>query len=487
MNQREFEYCNPVQPALDPRLGELGRRDFLFGLGSGVGALALSSLLHRDGTLRAEQIPADVGPVSVKRPQIRAKAKSCIFLFMAGAPSQMDTFDPKPKLDRLHGKPVTRIYGSYEKRLYVGGPFKFSKYGQSGIEVSEIFPHLANCVDDMAILRSMHTSVEAHTTATFFMNTGEAIPGSPSVGSWVIYGLGSENENLPSFVVLPDQRGGVFGGAMNWSNAYLPAACQGTLLNPVGPPIVDLLPAVETSRRQQRDNLTLLNQLNEEYLDTNPRNRDLLGRMRNYELAFRMQDAVPEALDIDRETGKTRELYGLNEKITEPMGRKCLMARRLVEHGVRFTQIYCSGWDSHENIAKEHRQRGEEIDRPVAALIQDLRQRGLLDETLIVWGGEFGRTADNSMNFFRSNPGRDHNKEAMIFWMAGGGVKGGTVVGATDELGIKAVENVYHTHDLHATILRLMGLDDMELTYYHAGRFKRLTDLGGKTINEVIV
>jgi hypothetical protein len=486
MFKREFEFCDRVQPAADPRLGELGRRDFLFRYGSGVGALALSSMLHREGWLSAAENSSPEKPLAPKPPHLPPKAKACIFMFMAGAPSQMDTFDPKPKLAQLHGKPVTRIYGSYEKRMYVRSPFEFAQYGQSGIEVSEIFPNLASCVDDMAILRSMHTSVEAHTTATFFMNTGEPIPGSPSLGSWVIYGLGTENENLPAFVVLPDERGGVFGGGMNWSNAYLPAVCQGTLFNPVGPPIVDLLPAQGVTRRQQRDNLTLLNQLNEEYLDSNPRNRDLLGRMRNYELAFRMQDAIPEAIDIDRETRKTRELYGLDGKVTEKMGRKCLMARRLVERGVRFIQIYCQGWDSHENIAKEHRRRGEEIDRPVAALIQDLQQRGLLDETLIVWGGEFGRTADNSMNFFRSNPGRDHNKEAMVFWMAGGGVKGGTVVGATDELGVKAVENVYHTHDLHATILRLMGLDDMELTYYHAGRFKRLTDLGGETIDEVI-
>jgi len=462
----------------------VGRRDFLYGTSTGVGALALTSMLQRDGLLASTESNTSSG-LAPRSAHLPARAKSCIFLFMAGAPSQMDTFDPKPKLNKLHGQPVTRVYGSLEKRMYVACPFKFRKYGESGIEVSEIFPNLAKCVDDMAILRSLHTSVEAHTTATFFMNTGVPIPGSPSVGSWVAYGLGTENENVPGFVVLPDTRGGVFGGAMNWSNAFLPTECQGTLLNPVGPPIVDLQPA-GISRRRQYDNLRLLNDLNEQQLDAHPHNRDLLGRMRQYELAFRMQMAVPDALDIDQESTQTRELYGVDVPISEPMGRKCLMARRLVERGVRFVQIYCNRWDSHENIAKEHRRCGAETDVPMAGLLTDLKQRGLLDETLVVWGGEFGRTADNSMNFFRTNPGRDHNKEAMIVWMAGGGVGGGRVIGATDELGIKSVENSYHMHDLHATILRQMGLDDMELTYYHSGRFKRLTDLGGKIIREAV-
>ena len=484
MTKGEFEFCQQ-NVGSSSHNGEIDRRDLLFRFGSGLGAIALTDALRRDGRLTAADALAE-NPLAAKPPHFLPRAKACIFLFMAGAPSQMDTFDPKPALNRYHGKPVTRIYGSYEKRLFVKSPFKFARHGESGTAVSEIFPRLANCVDDMAILRSLHTSVEAHTTATFFMNTGEAIPGSPSLGSWVIYGLGSENENLPAFVVLPDERGGVFGGAMNWSNAYLPAATQGTLMNPIGPPIVDLVPGYQITRRQQRDNLRLLNRLNERYLTSNARNQNLLGRMRNYELAFRMQDTVPEALDVSRETAATQQLYGLDDVVTQPMGRKCLMARRMVERGVRFLQIYCRGWDSHENIAREHRSRGAEIDHPVAGLIQDLRQRGMLDETLIVWCGEFGRTADNSMNFFRSNPGRDHNKEAMICWLAGGGVKGGTVVGSTDELGKKAVEDVYHTHDLHATILHLMGLSDMDLTYYHGGRFKRLTDLGGRTIDELI-
>ena len=483
MRKGEFEFCNQVE-RVDPRLGEIGRRDFVYRFGKGLGSLALSSLLYSDGRLAAAARSAN--PLLPKKPHFTPKAKSCIFMFMQGAPSQMDTFDPKPKLNELHGKPILRKYGSLEKRMYVGSPFKFKRHGQSGIEMSDMFTELGTCADDIAVVRAMHTSSQAHTTATFFMNTGVTIPGSPSVGAWTVFGLGTENQNLPAFVVLPDTRTRIFGGPINWANGYLPAATQGTLLNSEGDPIVDLSPPAEVTTRRQEKNLELLNQLNAPYLDVHPRNPNLLARMRNYELAFRMQAAVPESLDLDSEPRKIREMYGLDNKISEPMARKCLMARRLVERGVRFVQIYCSGWDSHENIAGEHKKRGMETDRPIAALLKDLKQRGLFDETLVVWGGEFGRTADNTMDFFRTGPGRDHNKNAMVMWLAGAGIKGGTVVGETDELGIKCVEDVYHTHDLHATMLRLMGLDDMRLTYYHSGRFKRLTDLGGKQIKEIL-
>ncbi|MSO21794.1 MAG: DUF1501 domain-containing protein [Acidobacteria bacterium] len=483
MRKGEFEFCRNVEQP-DPRLGEVGRRDFLYRFGKGLGSMALSSLLYRDGSLAANSNLGD--SLAVKPSHFPAKAKSCIFLFMSGAPSQMDTFDPKPKLAELHGKPIVRKYGGLEKRIYVGSPFKFSRHGKSGMEISEIFPHLAGCADDIAVVRAMHTSSEAHTTATFFMNTGEAIPGSPSMGAWAAYGLGTENQNLPAFVVLPDTRGGVFGGAINWASGYLPAYYQGTLLNSVGDPIVDLKPPAGVTAQRQKKNIALLNELNESFLDAQPRNPHLLARMKNYELAFRMQTAVPSSLDMSQEPETIREMYGLNNKVSEPMARKCLMARRLVERGVRFVQVYCQGWDSHENIAGEHKKRGLETDKPIAALLKDLKQRGLLDQTLVVWGGEFGRTADNTMDFFRTGPGRDHNKDAMVMWLAGAGIKGGTVVGETDELGIKCVENVYHTHDLHATMLHLMGLDHMRLTYYHSGRFKRLTDLGGNMIKEIL-
>ena len=484
MAKGEFEFCgNVMRP--DPRDGEIGRRDFLHRFGQGVGSIALTSLLARDGLLAAEG--GGEVPLAPKKSHVPAKAKSVIFLFMSGAPGQMDTFDPKPKLRQLHGQPITRKYGSLEKRIYVGSPFEFARHGKSGMEISEIFPHLAKRADDIAVVRAMHTGSEAHTTATFFMNTGVTIPGSPSMGAWTVFGLGTENQNLPAFVVLPDLRGGVFGGSINWSSGYMPAYYQGTLINSVGDPIVDLQPPEGVTKEQQQRDLTLLNELNASQLNSQPRNPHLLTRMKNYELAFRMQTAVPECLDLGKESEATRELYGLDDKQTEPMARKCLMARRLVERGVRFVQIYSDGWDSHENIAREHRNRGLETDKPVAALLTDLKQRGLLDQTLVVWGGEFGRTADNSMDFFRSGPGRDHNQNAMVMWMAGAGIKGGTVVGETDELGITCAENVYHTHDMHATMLRLMGLDDMRLTYYHSGRFKRLTDLGGKLIKEVMV
>ena len=477
--------CQDVESSPDPRLGELGRRDFIYRFGRGLGSVALSSLLCQEGLL--SKVEASSNPLAPKPPHLPGKAKSCIFLFMFGGPSQMDTFDPKPALAQYHGTPVNRIYGTMEKRIYVGSPFKFSRHGKSGMEISEIFPHLATCADDTALVRSMHTDSSSHPVGSFLMNTGLPIPGGPSLGSWVVHGLGTENQNLPAFVVLPDKRRGIEGGAVNYANSYLPAVSQGTLLSAEGLPIVDIKPPKGVTSQQQQANLSLLNRLNQRLLTTHPSNRDLLGRMRNYELAFRMQFAVPETLDIDQEPESIKNLYGLNDNMSEHMARKCLMARRLVENGVRFVQIYCDGWDSHENIAVEHRNRGLETDKPVAGLLKDLKQRGLLDETLVVWCGEMGRTADNSMSFFRSNPGRDHNKDAMIMWFAGAGIKGGTVVGATDELGIKAVEDVYHLHDLHATILHCLGLDDMQLTYYHAGRFKRLTDLGGRLIKQILV
>ena len=472
-----------------PLGGEMGRRDLLYRFGRGLGSVALSSLLLRDGFLSAATVAAG-DQLAAKQQHFPAKAKSCISLFMYGGPSQMDTFDPKPALTKFHGTPVTRVYagggnGAHrEERLYVGSPFKFRKCGQSGIEVSDMFPHLGECVDDMAILRSMYTDSEIHPMATFQMNTGVVLPGSPSMGAWIVQGLGTENQDLPAFVVLSG--GGVWSGAVNWSNGYLPALTQGTLFNATGSPISDLKPQADVMPEQQKANIELLNQLNEPYLVSDPANGDLVARMKNYELAFRMQTAVPEAANLDSEPAHIKELYGLNDKITEPMGQRCLLARRLVERGVRHVQIYSHGWDSHDRLAEGHRRRGQETDKPIAALIKDLKQRGLLDQTLVCWGGEFGRTPDNHKGFFATYPGRDHNKHAMLMWFAGGGVKGGTVVGATDETGLKAAENRYHLHDVHATILRLMGLDDMRLTYYHSGRFKRLTDLGGRTIKEMI-
>ncbi len=478
------EFCNRVEMP-DPRLGEVGRRDFLFRLGKGLGSIALSSLLWEEGLFGASA--AANNPLAVRAPHHSGKAKSCIFLFMAGGPSQMDTFDPKPALTKYHGTVCSQ--GSQPRAssnlLYVGSPFKFAKYGQCGMEVSEMFPHLATCVDDMAVVRSLYTDSDAHSTGAFLLNTGQPIPGSPSLGSWVTYGLGTENQDLPAFVVLPI-KSSLF-GTQNWANGYLPPIYQGTPLNTEGTPIVDLQPPEGMTPERQKANIELLNQFNEPYLEGNPLQGDLWARMKNYELAFRMQRTVPEALDVEAEPESTKELYGLNDEVSQEMGRKCLMARRLVERGVRFVEIYSSGWDSHFDLAVQHKKRGEETDRPIAGLLKDLKQRGLLEETLVVWGGEFGRTPQALRQYFWSGiPGREHNRTAMLMWFAGGGVKGGTVVGATDELGEKAVEKPYHLNDLHATILHLMGLDDMRLTYYHAGRFKRLTDLGGHLIQEMI-
>ncbi|MEE3370391.1 MAG: DUF1501 domain-containing protein [Planctomycetota bacterium] len=465
----------------------LERREFLYGLGQGIGSVALSSMLLQDQYLSAAE-PAD--PLQVKAPHRTPRAKSVIFLFMYGGPSQMDTFDPKPVLQRYHGKPVTRIYGgggngdNREERLYVGTPFRFKQHGQCGQPVSELFPNLATCVDNMAFLRSMHVDSAIHPMASFQMNLGTLLPGSPSMGSWVLYGLGTENRDLPGFVVLADR--GLWSGAVNYSNGFLPAQTQGTLLNPSGGGIADLQPPEGVTRGSQQASIDLLNDLNRPYLSSDPQNTDLVARMRNYELAFRMQSAVPEAMDLGRETAAVRDLYGLDHKVTQPMGERCLMARRLVERGVRFVQVYSHGWDSHDRIAQHHRRRAQETDRPIAGLIKDLKQRGLLDDTLIVWCGEFGRTPDNHKGFFATYPGRDHNKEGMIAWFAGGGIRPGTTVGSTDEFGLRAAENGCHLHDMHATILHMLGLNDMDLTYYHGGRFKRLTDLGGQVIQELI-
>lgn len=467
-------------PANTP-LGELSRRDLLCRMGRGLGSVALSSLLFNDRCLG----DTSADPLAAKPPHHPARARACIFLFMYGGPSQFDTFDPKPALKKYHGTRLKRIHSNRtEERIYVASPFQFKRYGQSGIEVSELFPHLAGGVDDIAILRSMYVDSDVHPNGVFQMNTGVLLPGAPSLGSWIVYGLGTENQNLPAFVVMSNEA--VYSGASNWSNGYLPAATQGTLFQSTGEPVADLKPPPGMTRQRQEAAIDLLRDLNEPYVRQNPGNSELLARMKNYELAFRMQMSVPEATSIESEPESIKELYGLNEKVTEPIGRQCLLARRLVERGVRFVQIYSHGWDSHDRLALQHSQHALETDRPIAGLLKDLKQRGLLDQTLVVWGGEFGRSPDNEKGFFSTYPGRDHNRDAMVMWFAGGGIKGGTVVGATDELGFKAVEDRCHLHDVHATILSLMGLDDMRLTYYHAGRFKRLTDLGGRVVRQLV-
>lgn len=468
------------------------RRQFLYRSLTGVGGTALLHLLNRDLTA-APRIEGN--PLAPKKPHVPAKAKSCIFLTMLGGVSQVDTFDPKPALSKFDNTVMdwskekrTDQANLYAKpRLILGSPFKFQKYGQCGMDVSELFPHTATCVDDMAFVRSVQAENGNHPAAVFLMDTGSVIPGNPSMGAWVTFGLGSENQSLPGFVVLPDFRSMPFSGSQQWGSGFLPAAFQGTMLRWKGDPIQDLAPPKDVTTPMQHAELELLRSYNQEYLGRHFTNPDLQGRIDAYELAYRMQAEVPGVLDFNKESAATRELYGLNDATTESFGKRCLMARQLVEKGVRFVQLYTpsQSWDSHTELEKRHRSNARETDQPIAALLKDLKQRGLLDSTLVVWMGEFGRTPDCPADL-RDKAGRDHNTRAMTIWFAGGGSKPGALVGATDDLGHKAISDIYRMRDVHATVLRLMGLDDMRLTYYHAGRNMRLTDTGGRVIQQAI-
>ncbi|MBL8294850.1 MAG: DUF1501 domain-containing protein [Bryobacterales bacterium] len=463
---------------------ELARRRFLYQSLTGCGALALADLARA------------ASPLLPRQPHHESKAKACIFLTMLGGVSQMDSFDPKPALAKHHGTPMdwskekaTDQVSLFAKpRFFVGSPFQFAQYGQSGRHVSELFPHIATCVDDLAFVRSIQTENGNHPAAVFLMNTGSVIPGNPSVGAWVTYGLGSANQNLPGFVVLPDFRSIPFSGSQQWGPGFLPAAFQGTMLRWKGDPIQDLTPPPGVTAEAQQQQRDVLRALNNEHAARHATNPDLAGRIDAYELAFRMQTEVPGALDMARESPATLDLYGVNDANTESFGKRCLMARQLVEKGVRFVQLYTpsQSWDSHTEIEKRHRQNALETDKPIAALIKDLKQRGLLDSTLIVWMGEFGRTPDCPSDVFAEKAGRDHNTRAMTIFFAGGGVKPGAIVGETDDLGFKAVTHIYRMRDVHATVLHLMGLSDLKLTYYHAGRNMRLTDTGGRPIREIL-
>jgi hypothetical protein len=479
------------------------RRDFLFRSGGGVSGLALAYLLNRDQLLAAEAAdtsacaaaPIGFNPYAPKPPHFKPRATAVISLFMSGGVSAVDTFDPKPALTRYAGQPLDgKVAGDVIVRQGHPGPlmpspFAFKKYGQSGIEVSEIFPAIASLVDDIAFVRSVHGQSNDHVQATYEMQMGQTRMGFPSLGSWVTYGLGSENTSLPAYVVIHDGRGGPIGGVTDWSSGFLPASYQGTLFRATGDPIVDLRPPASVSPEQQRARLDLLAKLNEIDMQQYPGNSDLAARISSYELAFRMQGCAPEALDVTRESEATRKLYGLDDKITEPFGRQCLMARRLVEHGVRFVQLFHGGmgnqnvdtWDAHGDVRANHSQHAAESDRPIAGLLTDLKARGLLDSTLVIWHGEFGR-----MPISQRGVGRDHNPGAMTIWMAGAGIKGGQAIGASDEFGYKAAEQPVSYHDLHATILHLMGIDHTKLTYKFNGRNMRLTDVYGVPIKQIV-
>ncbi|MEW4564628.1 DUF1501 domain-containing protein [Bremerella sp. JC770] len=458
------------------------RREFLYGLGATLGSVAFSSLLA------AEEDQAAVG-LAPRKGHLPAKAKNCIFLTMEGGPSHIDTFDPKPKLDQLHLKEFTRSGEQKSamesgKRYYVQSPFKFKKVGQSGADMAENWQHLAGVADEICFFRGCQVDSVNHPTAMYQLNCGNRFGGDPGVGAWVNYGLGSENQNLPGFIVLPEVSYPQ-GGAANWSNGYLPAQFQGTPLRPKGSPILDLFPPSGITAEHQRKNLDLIAKLNQQHQQRHAYHDELGARMESYELAFRMQMQVPGVLDLKQEPQETLDLYGVGKEPTDSFGRKCLLARKLVQQGVRFVQLYHGSWDSHDYIERAHGNLVGAVDQPIAALIADLKRTGLLDETLIVWCGEFGRTPDNGVRGGTAY-GRDHNPHAMTYWLAGGGVNAGHTIGATDETGMEAVENVAHIRDFHVTLLRLLGLDDNKLTYYHAGRFKQLSQFGGKVIPELM-
>ena len=474
----------------------VNRRDWSLGLGSSLGMIALSALL-RDDPLRAseegraEKAEPDSEKLTMKERSghFSVKAKRCIFLMMEGGPSHIDTFDPKPKLNDLHlsrfqrrGKQKSAMESG--TRYFVQSPFKFGRHGESGASMASNWANLKDVADELCFYRGCQVDSVNHPTAMYQMNCGNQFGGDPGIGAWVTYGLGSVNQNLPGYVVLPEVSFPQ-GGAANWSNGYLPTSFQGTPLRPKGSPILDLQPQLGMGGDRQRDNLDLLNQINSRHALLNPQHQELLARLENYELAYRMQSEIPATLDIAAESKKTLDAYGVGEAATDSFGRKCLLARKLVEKGVRFVQLYNGSWDSHDYIERAHGNLVKGVDQPITALIKDLKSRGLLESTLVVWCGEFGRSPDNGVRGGTAY-GRDHNPSAMTIWMAGGGCKAGHTIGATDETGAEAVEEVHHVRDFHVTLLRLMGLDDNQLTFYHAGRHKQLSQFGGKVIEPLI-
>ena len=467
----------PLQPsAFSPHPS---RRSFLYGLGSSLGALALTDALAAEEKQQA-------GPLAPKKQMVPAKAKACIMLFMEGGPSQVDTFDPKPKLTELHVTESKRTKGlATGKRFYVGSPFKSRKAGEAGIDMSEPWQHLAGVADELCVYRGCQAESLNHPEALLHMNTGSRLGGDPGLGAWTTYGLGSENQNLPGYVVMTELALPQAGPA-NWTNGFLPAFYQGTRLRSNGSPILDLNPPGFKSRAHQRKALDQLAKLNAAHAARHPEHADLAARMESYELAYRMQTAVPGVVDIKSEPEHIQKMYGLDRKETSAFGRQCLMARRLVQEGVRFVQIFSGGWDSHDYLERGHSSRINSVDQPIAALIKDLKAQGMLDETLVMWTGEFGRTPDNNYRGGVTSLGRGHNVDAMNMWFAGGGTKRGAIVGATDEIGAEAAEVVHPIRDVHVTLMKLLGLDDNKLTYFHGGRFKQLSQFGGEVIDELL-
>jgi hypothetical protein len=477
----------------------VSRRAMLASAYNGIGALALSGLLGEDLGGEEPKTTSDLAnPLRPRTPHHPRKAKNCIFLFMQGGVSQVDSFQYKPKLAERHGKPLPdmpNVSGELQGRLSfphvcVGSPFEFKQHGESGTHVSSLFPHIAKHVDEMALIHGIKTDNQNHGPSTLHVTTGSQFPGSPSVGSWVTYGLGSENNDMPGYVVIQDARGAPVNGAAVWANGYLPAMYQGTLLRPTGTPILNLQRPAGLSAGQQRREFDVLRWLNDRHLESREAS-ELEARISAYELAFRMQSAAPDLVDLSKESQQVHTLYGLDQAHTAGFGRQCLLARRLVESGVRHTllihgvQIGTHSWDDHGDVKSGMIRHSREVDLPIAGLLTDLKQRGLLDETLVVWASEMGRTPFVNGGLSAS-PGRDHNSYNLVMWMAGGDVRGGATAGETDEFGLRSVGEAISIRDVHATILDLMGLDDDRLRYLHAGRNRQLTDIGGTVLREII-
>ena len=459
------------------RIPARSRRKFLCRAGGALGALALANL----------EVQAAGNPLAPKPPHHKPTAKSVIWLFMEGGPSHIDLFDPKPVLTKLDGQPMPESFGrpitamGTATNTLLASKRSWKQHGQSGLWVSDWYPHIAQHVDDLCVIRSCWADGLNHVGSVCQMNTGSILAGRPSLGDWVTYGLGTANENLPSFVILTDDKE-VIGGFKNWSSGFLPASYQGTLLRNEGAPILDLANPAAIGNEQQRTRLDLLATLNRHYARDKQEDTELDARLNAYELAYRMQAAAPEAVDLNKESEATRKLYGMDDEATAKFGANCLLARRLVERGVRFIELYSgsgSGWDAHADIEGNHSKMCLSCDKPIAGLLADLKARGMLEDTLVVWGGEFGRTPFNE-----KGKGRDHNPWGFTTWMAGGGVQGGRTIGTTDEIGLRAVERKAHVHDIHATILQALGLDHLRVTYLHNGRAERPTIVGGEVIQE---
>lgn len=499
-----------MQPS-EHQVNRNSRRHFVTELGAGFGSLALSSMLAEQG-LQAST-PGDrsdsssANPLAAKPPMLPTKAKACIFLFMFGGPSQVDLFDYKPELQNNDGKSIENEFrrGTKTKATLQASRRSFAQHGQSGQWCSDAFPHIAQQMDKLAVIKSLQSDSFAHGSALLQINCGRILQGHPSLGSWVTYGLGTVNQNMPGYVVMLDPRGGPTSGSPNWASGYMPAAYQGTVFRTADPPILNLRPPQGVSRAQQRDEIDLINSLNQQHLESHPGYSELSARIASYELAFNLQTEAPEALDLSQESAATIEMYGINQPKPDwhslaqgpsTFGKQCLIARRLVERGVRFIQIYSGGgnaggqntWDGHHGIEENLKLHCPEVDQPIAALLRDLEQHGLLESTLVVWGGEFGRMpVSETFNTGGKPGGRDHNPKGFTYWLAGAGVKPGVSVGETDEIGENAVVDPFHLRDLHATILHLMGLDPKRLTYFHGGLDEKLTGvLDARPIKQVL-